>query len=188
MSTSRTRRFRFLAAAVSVPLVAAAAGCSAEKLADRASEKAAEKIIESAGGEDVDIDIDDDSGEATFRSADGSMFSVGGGELPDGWPDEVPLPDGFTLEGSFSGSDGDKSTFNVTGSLTGDAAEEFNRIADAFTGAGWTEENRSTSNSGGSTMASATYSNSTWTVSLLVTGEDGEDGVGVIYTVVPTDS
>lgn len=189
MSSLHLNRTRLIAAALAVPLVAVT-GCGTDKLADKASEKAAEKILESAGGEDVDIDIDQDSGKATFRDADGSTFSIGGGDLPEDWPEEVPLPDGFTLEGSFSGVDDGQANFTVSGTLSGDPTEHFGALVDAFENDGWTEQHRSTTDASGSSMSSATYVNDTWTVTVLLTADDGDgdESIGVVYTVMPTDA
>lgn len=51
-------------------------------------EDLAEKIIESQDGVD-DVEIDSDSGEVNIESDEGS-FTVGGGQVPGGFPVDVP--------------------------------------------------------------------------------------------------
>ncbi|MEA2010657.1 MAG: hypothetical protein U9N78_08135 [Actinomycetota bacterium] len=63
-----------------------------------AAEVISEQVIEEAvGGGDVKIDTD--SGEVSLETDDGSI-TIGGGELPDGFP--VPLPDGYKVTGVFT--------------------------------------------------------------------------------------
>ena len=58
----------------------------------------------------VVIDQGDDGGSITIDSSEGSMTITGeaGGELPEGWPAEVAVPEGGTVDasGTFSGGDG----------------------------------------------------------------------------------
>lgn len=94
MSTSKTaqrgrsqlrRSAAAAAAALTLPLTLTACGEAAE----RAAEEAAENAIEDANGGNADVDIDGD--EVTIENSDGSVV-VGGGDLPEGFPeDAVPL-------------------------------------------------------------------------------------------------
>jgi len=77
-----------------VALVATACGAATEGLT--------EQLIEQSGGDDADVDVDLGSGRVSVETEDGS-FTVGGGEIPDGFP--VPFPDGGTVQSVFT-SDG----------------------------------------------------------------------------------
>lgn len=77
-----------------VALVATACGAATEELT--------EQLIEQSGGGNADVDVDLDSGQVNVQTEDGS-FSVGGGEIPDGFP--VPFPDGGKVQSVFT-SDG----------------------------------------------------------------------------------
>ena len=58
-----------------------------------ASETLTEQIIESGGGGNVDVDIDDETVTMSFEDEEGSgELTIGGGEIPAGFP--VPVPDG----------------------------------------------------------------------------------------------
>ena len=65
-----------------------AASCSA------ASEELTEQILESQEGVS-NVEIDEDGGQISFETDDGS-FSVGGGEIPNDYP--VPFPDGGNVQ------------------------------------------------------------------------------------------
>lgn len=64
-----------------------------------ANEELAEQIIERSGGGEADVDLDLDTGQVSVETDEGS-FSVGGGEIPDGFP--VPFPDGGSVQSVFT--------------------------------------------------------------------------------------
>lgn len=86
---------RIVAALAVLPSTALAlTGCSAigDAVSEEIGEQVSEEIIEQAGGEGVDVDIND--GEVSVETSSGS-FTVGGGEIPDDYPSEfAPLVDG----------------------------------------------------------------------------------------------
>lgn len=180
MSSHSTLRLRALAlGAASLPLAFGAAACSSDAVAD----KVAEKIAESAAEGDVDVDFDSDSGEFSVRSEDGSStFSIGSSELPDGWPEEVPLPDDFEISSSLATDNEGGTGFNLTGKVKGDVGEAFAEITERFVDDGWTEQHKSTGTFGDSTSSSASYDNGTWQVMIGATQGDGEQAL--TYTVV----
>jgi len=63
-----------------------------------ASEVLTEQIAEQVEGVD-NVEIDTESGEVSIETDEGSI-SIGGGELPDGFP--VPLPDGYEVTTVFT--------------------------------------------------------------------------------------
>lgn len=89
MPLSRTRPVLTLLA---VPLLALALGaCGGSDIADSVAERA----IEAAASEDVDLDIDTDGGGVSIKGEDGETSYSAGGGLPDGFPtDIVDLVDG----------------------------------------------------------------------------------------------
>ena len=91
---------RLLAAVAALALATSA--CSADDIA----KSAAEKAMEQAGGGDVNIDTD--NGTVSMTSSEGTV-QMGGGSLPEAFPDDMPLPEGdYEVASSFSqeGSDG----------------------------------------------------------------------------------
>ena len=72
-------------------------GC--QSITDKVAEETSEKLIEGATG--VDVEADDD--EVTITSEDGSSMTVSeSGELPDGWPEDVPVYEGNITSGMVS--------------------------------------------------------------------------------------
>lgn len=104
------------------------AGCSGEQVAERLAEQA-------AGG---DVDLDTDDGSLSIESDDGTSLDVGGQELPEQLPEELPLPEGLAVHGSMAqeGADGTMIGFQATYDGTfEDAVAFFDAELEA---AGWT--------------------------------------------------
>jgi hypothetical protein len=68
-----------------------------DKLAEAAAEKAIEKVLEAKTGEDLSIDRSKDG--LVVRSARGGEMRLGGqaGEVPEGWPSDVPAYPGAKI-------------------------------------------------------------------------------------------
>jgi hypothetical protein len=79
---------------VALTLVLTACQSAAENLAENITEQIAEQAD---GIGDVDIDLD--SGEIKVETDDGSI-TIGGGEVPDGFP--IPFPDGYKVTSVFT--------------------------------------------------------------------------------------
>src|SRR4030043_200323 len=75
-----------LVLAVAAMLILAFGGCKnvASDFVEKAIEDAAAKE-----GEDVDIDIDE--GKVSITDEEGNEISIGGTDIPDGWPAEIPV-------------------------------------------------------------------------------------------------
>lgn len=97
---------------------------------------AAERLIEDASGGDLDVDIDDDGQSVRIEGEDGdSEFTFGTGELPDGFPEDFPMPDDVSVESgtSVDGGAGFSVGLDYAGSV--DDAADFYR--DALPNAGF---------------------------------------------------
>lgn len=70
------------------------------------AEKATEIAIESATGSSLDVDLDTGDGSVTITDEETGEVIVGGigSELPDGWPSDIPAPEGATLVSASSSS------------------------------------------------------------------------------------
>lgn len=158
-------------------LALALTGCGgvSENIAERALEEAAE-----AGGEgDVDVDIDldgEDGGGISIDSEDGTAsVDIGGGELPDDWPSDVPVIDGeiITAASSETGSESFWSATIQTSTSVSAAAEQ---IESDLRDAGFTIGTEAQT-SGGETGETA-----------LVSGERESMGVAVYVIGVDGDT
>lgn len=119
--------------AVGATLLVAAllSGCGAD---DKLSEKAVEKAL-SKDGAQVDIDGD----RVTVEDEDGNVSSIGeGSQVPDDFPEEVPLPEGdFKISSVFS--QGEETAMML--SFEADELESLeSRINSSLSGAGYTLE------------------------------------------------
>lgn len=86
----------------------------------KSGDKAAEKIAGDVLGGDVDIDSKD--GSVKIKTEDGEA-TYGKKEIPDGWPKEVPFPDGFEVSGSMTSSNNGQDYMAVTGTTDKSAKE-----------------------------------------------------------------
>lgn len=84
----RSTRFR---RALVAPLVLAALATTTSCGGDDVAENRAEDAIEDASGGDADVDIDGEQVEIT--TSEGTV-TMGKGDLPDGFPDDIPVIDG----------------------------------------------------------------------------------------------
>jgi len=85
-----------------VPLIAVGlAACGG------AQEAVSEQLVEQLVGEGVDLELGDDGQIASIETEDGSLEMNAGAEVPEEWPDDVPLfDDGVVGSSLVSTSDG----------------------------------------------------------------------------------
>ncbi len=184
MSHDRTDAHRRLparlgAAALALALVAGASGCgkAADKFSEKAAEKATEKAIESGSDGKADVDLSD--GEVNIETEDGSM-SMGGQEVPDSWPEDVPLPPDLEVVNALEMGSGDGDITNVsgrTGMSTDDVMAFYESELD-----GWTEAASLNQIGDEGGMASVTYERDGRNVRVSVL-EDPNDEEGILLTV-----
>ena len=88
------------------------AGCGND---DAAAERTAEEILEAGSGEDVDVDVDGE--DVTIEGKDGSSSFSTSDELPEGWPDDIAMPDGAKLQGSSAIAAGEGRNLTTSGTV-----------------------------------------------------------------------
>ncbi len=94
------------------------------------AENITERAIEAEGGGEVDIDFNDD--EATIEFSDGAdegsgTMTIGGSELPDGFP--MPVPDGYEVSSTSSFTENAVTRFSVVVIWDRD---DFDRVRDFY--------------------------------------------------------
>lgn len=153
------------------------ASCSPGDLIDRAVEKGVEKGIEAATGSE--IDIDEDGGQISIATEDGEVSFGSGSELPDGFPDEVPLIDGEITSGMrFSEADSDGYMVGVV--VKGAMSDVYAEATGLLEAAGFTES--SSVDLGG--IRNAIYEpNGAISVGVNFVEEEDEGHIVVSYTV-----
>lgn len=165
----------------------ACGGGNDEDAANDAADELAEKLAES-GNDDADVDIDSESGQVDVSTPDGDMSFGDGTELPDDFPDDIPLPPGYELTSAMSNTDGASSGWSITGTVPDADDGTFDDLVAAFTSAGWTKSSDASSETGGGTASTAMLDNATWQV--LVSVQVGVEGTpdSFTYVVSPASS
>jgi hypothetical protein len=162
-----TRGARAVALAAALLMLAACGGA-----AEETTEGAVEDAIESELGGDATVDVEDDS--LTIDTEDGSI-SAGTGELPEGFPDAVPLVDGEVVFGQRADSP-EASGFTVQLLVAGTPEDVTAELTQALGEAGF--EVQAVPSEGGSTLLADSPD---WSVMVVVAPGDG--GTNVLYTV-----
>lgn len=137
-----------------------------------ATESGIEKLVESQGGGDVDVDLDGDDG-VSIQTEDGSFSSGATTELPQEWPGDVPEPDGLAITSAAVIGSGTEQAINVTGTVDGEGFVE--SYGNALQSAGLNED--STFESDGT--ISNVYSNANLTVGVVYSGDQSENQVNI---------
>jgi hypothetical protein len=91
-----------------------------------------ELLEEQSGGA---VDIDDDG--ISVESEDGNLSVTSTDELPEGWPAEVPTPDGLDVDTVAVADTTDTVNISVMGSVEGDTIAWIERYGEQLEGAGF---------------------------------------------------
>lgn len=148
----------------------ALAGCASpgEKIAEKLAENIIEKAAE-AEGEDVDVDIE--SGEVTMQTDEGEELNIGSSDLPDDFPNEIPINSDINIFSSYKFDTEGKKNWGVTGEYSGNGEDLMSWYKNAFEGWEITSESSMAFDEGNTYMLNA--ENSTYSVSVIIT--EGEE-------------
>jgi len=187
MHTSHSTR-SILACAAALAL--AGCGSVSDEIGERVTEEVVERAAESGSQDDVELDVDTDDGSLTIETDEGT-FTSGGGELPEEFPDSMPVPDGVAVTGSMTGSgDSGEGFFVQLGAEESDPAiyEDLVAFYEAELEAnGWTVDDRQTLDGAAlrSTLFAVSDGSLEGTVQISFIGEEGDGVVGVQIGVEP---
>lgn len=126
--------------------------------------------------------ISQDGETITFEGDDGSGSYSAGTEIPDEFPDDVPLPDGATVLASSVMESNGQSLITLTLNVDGELDEVGDSVKEQLEGAGWTD-------TGGMESPDSMYWGFTkGDLTLAVGAAPGatDGGVDVNYVVTPT--
>lgn len=186
---------RHLTLTILVGLAISTAGC------DMLGEELAEQAAEQVTGADIEVDEDGvsvESSEGSFQAdseggfsmeTDDGSFESQAGQVPEGFPDVVPLPDATVLNGSrMDGSDGMAWMVNYQYD-SGDPAEALAAQAQALEDAGFSTDGDAefSMGDGSGGMAGALYENGEYRVNLSVLGETDDFVLGYQVFEIPPD-
>ena len=147
-----------------------------QKVAEKITEEAIEKSIESEGGE-AEVEIGE---EGVSIKTDEGETTIGGADLSEGFPKVVPVHPGMQIISSAKSTEDGKEFFVVSG-IIGDSGKE---IFDWYKSqlSNWdTEESEVTS--GDESMYSIYASNDAYDVSVIIMDVESEDEVTVMIYV-----
>jgi hypothetical protein len=198
-ATATARRRLVSGAAVTAAAALVLGACSSEDIAEKVAEEAVEQQLE-ADGQSGDVDIDVDDGNVTIQGEDGEIqldvdeengqtvvstpdgqTIIGSGELPDGFPSEVLVPEGLTILSGTSMDSADGQVFIINGSVGGDFTAATEAYASALTGAGF-EQQSMTESTDGTFFA---FVGDGWNISGGIYPSSSGDGSDVGINVVP---
>ena len=151
-------------------------GCGAA--ADKVAEKATEKAIESQTGGDVDVNTNGD-GSFNIETDDGSL-SIGTGKLPDGWPDDISIPEDFKIVSGSSTNTGDGQLFSVTATTDASPEDAMDELSSQFDG--WDKSGESNMSSGDGSWVTHQYEQDGRQVSITATGDGEQTSVSITHT------
>ncbi len=170
----------------------AGAGCGT--VSEKAGEKIAEKAIEAGSGGNAKVDLGGggvvvETDEGTYRSdgegnvrieTEDGTYTAGTGELPEGWPAEIPLPDDLEIVSSSAiGADG-QQMLSVIGTTSLDPASAVDLVTAGL--AGW--ETASTLDVGGDSIHKSVHlsDGGDRTLDLAAMSNAGEDTTTLTYS------
>jgi hypothetical protein len=152
-------------------------GCG---LGEEAAEKGLEEAMEAGASDGTDVDIDGEDGNVKVESSDGSMEFGGDTELPESFPDDIPLPDeDYDVRMATEQSDG---TTMVSLFTTGDVDVIADHIEDGVRSSGYQVDATRSTDIGATGQRHLEASGNGLDLTVVVTG--AEDGtVGVQYHI-----
>src|SRR3972149_2195979 len=158
-----------------------ASGCKGEKVTEENIEQAIEEAIESEGGE-AEVDISE--GETTITTDEGEMTIGQGSDLPDGFPDVIPVYANMVITTSWTTTENGLDAFSVAASSNDPGSTIFDWYISQL--GGWQNVSEFTSESEGQTLSSISADNGTY--NLIVTIMETDEGTTVTVSVSEMDT
>ncbi len=169
------KKIMYVITVVCVILIALflAAGCKGE-IIERITEGAIESAIEAQSDGEVDIDISES--EMSIKTDEGEMTIGEGTDLPDGFPDVIPVYPDMTIQTAWKSTEDDKDNFSISAFSEDSGEKIFNWYKDKMSG--WEIESEFTQDSGedGITM-SINGNNGTYMLSILIFEDEGSSTI-----------
>lgn len=151
-------------------------GAACGKAEDKLAEKIVEKGIESGTGGDVDINTED--GSVKIKTDDGEA-TYGGSEIPEGWPDDVPIIDHTEVLTTSSMSSDEGENLMVMVITEKSVADTVAWYKDRLTG--WTKDSESSMSSDGDELIIVSFSKDGRSVSMTVLKDADGTNVSITY-------
>jgi hypothetical protein len=121
-------------------IVVFGSSCVGQNIAERITEGVIEKAIEGESGGNVEIDLSEgEEGEIRISSEDSEITLGTGAELPEGFPEDVPIYGDMEITTSFTSSEDDKNIYSITAVSPKSVEEIFDWYINELSG--WSIEN-----------------------------------------------
>lgn len=135
----------------------------------------------SGQGGDGSIQIDSENGETVVEGDDGTAVFSQSGDLPEGFPDEVPVPDGLSIVFAQSLETSDGGTgYSVAATSSRDGDDLLDDMMTALEDNGFDQQQLTTTPDGSIFV----YSNGTYAVTVVIGESNNETSLSI--TVAPT--
>jgi len=103
-----------------------------------AQEAVSEQLVEqTAGGEGVDVELGDDGQVASVETEDGSLEMSASGEVPEEWPDDVPLFEDGVVSNSQVATTDDGTIVSIDYLTDAGAESAYDAMVAAYKAAGF---------------------------------------------------
>lgn len=124
---------RVFVVVLAILLVLGLSGCGS--ISEKIGEKVGEEIAGSVVGGDVEVDGDD----VTIKTEEGDVSITGDtGEIPENFPEDVPIYDDSTVDSATSMASGDTTTFYVNLTMEDDVSTVYEWYKAEVADKGWT--------------------------------------------------
>lgn len=128
-----------------------------------------------------DVSTTNADGDISIETEDGSFEVSTEDELPEGFPESIPLPEEYEV--TLSSGSGDEVDLYLN--VDGVAVDVFGDLSAAFVDAGWNEVSSQTTPVGETTMSVGSYENDDLAVGLTVVTNPDSGGADVQYSIDP---
>jgi hypothetical protein len=163
-------------------LLFTAGGCSkvGERIAESISEEAIESAIEEGiEGEGGQAEVDISEGEVSITTEEGETSWGLSTELPENFPNVVPLYPNMTPKSTMTWTEDGKDFFIIEFETNDTGEEIYNWYMDKFPAEGWTIDFSSTNTSDGDKYYNVTANDGTYVVVIMISVYEGETSVSL---------
>jgi len=138
-----------------------------QKVSEKIAEGAIEKAIESEGGE-AEVDIGEEG--VNIKTEEGEVTIGEGAELPDDFPNVVPVYPDMKISSSWKSTQDEKETFSFSAMTSDPGSTVFDWYKSQM--ADWENEDEYTSESDGESMFNIAADNGTYSVVVMIMESD----------------
>jgi len=162
-------------------IVVFGSSCVGRNIVERITEEAIEKAIEGESGGNVEIDISGgEEGKVSISSEDGEITLGSGAELPEGFPENVPVYGDMEIASSYKNTEDDKIFYSITAESAKSVEEIFEWYKDELSG--WSIENESKLDATSGKNYSLLAQMDDITLTLMLSGR-GDEETGILLGV-----